>query len=420
MLLKNIINPITVFCGVWGVVLLGYSFHAYDLYYASEKSIFLIGSGVIMFFIGGVSASVLLSGRGVGKKAVRIKPDAVRPHYLILLVLNLIAFAFLAGFGVTTLKMLLAGRSFYQIHQQYNQTTGTIGSSRLYQNVMSWFIWPLMDASLATSAVVLQCDKERDRCKRWALLFIFVNLALFTIITGKRAHLGYLVMYIIAAYFLQGHKTRLKTGTKAAVVLGFAVIAWAFVHISKSRGSVSIFRTLYIYLVGCVPHLSAKLESLSFKPSGIASIYGFFQAPLILINYFLHIPVLSAVRNSMGELIAITQTRVQIAPNISFNAFLSPFYYFYVDGGIAGNLIFSFIYGFVSSMIYIRYVHKRSYKTLVIYLLVFFSLYMSIVRIQFFQMRYVLSFAYVLLLFIKRTVRCRFRNKNDNLQHGNE
>ncbi len=41
-LYRKILNPITVFCGIWGGILLLYSIHLYGIYEPSDESIFLI------------------------------------------------------------------------------------------------------------------------------------------------------------------------------------------------------------------------------------------------------------------------------------------------------------------------------------------------------------------------------------------
>ncbi len=415
LIYRNIVNPITVFCGTWSLIILAYSFRAFDLYEASMESLLLIGVGVIMFFIGAIVATVMK----YKHKSIRINPsiieDTPTPNYIFLLILNAISFIFLIGFGITTIRMLLSGHNFYYIHSLYYEDAGTVGASKTYQNIFSWYVWPLMDASIATFAVVIQADKKKNKYKNISLIIVIANLFLFTVITAKRSHLGYIVAYIIATYIMQGRRAKLKKRTKLAIIAGVLVIIWAFDAISTSRGSESLIRTLYIYFTGCIPHLSIKLSDFSFQPKGIASIYGFYQAPLLILNSLFHFPFISKIFSSMSELVAVTQRRVLIAPGISFNAFLTPFYYFYLDGGMIGNILLSFIFGFVSTLVYINHLNRRNYNSMINYLLVFFTLYMSMVRIQFFQMRFSLSFLYVYLLFKGNKVKFVVGKKNNSM-----
>ena len=239
------------------------------------------------------------------------------------------------------------------------------------------------------------------------------NLALFTTVSGKRGFLANLIMYFLAVFYMQGKKVRLKRKTKFGIFLIIVGLLSALNYISIGRGNTSITKTLYVYLVGCIPHLSAKLQNSPVNPVGLTSVYGFFQGPLIIINTLFRSSLLSNIRNSMSAVHTYTQERVFIGPGMTFNAFLSPFYFFNLDGGMVGNIIFSFLFGFIAVGVYQNHLKKRTSKSMLIYLLVFFSLYMSMVRIQYFQMRFALSFLYVMIIFSNYTVKFTFGKKKD-------
>lgn len=410
VVLRCIVNPITVFCGVWGVILLGYSFHAYGIYYASSESLTLIISGVAMFFIGAIITIAYFTSRNQFHSInASLNDTSSTINYDILLILNIISFVFLIGLGLTAIRQLLSGRNFYYIHAMYNDDEGVIGGSKTYRNMITWYVWPLMDASLAALAASVLCDRSNTgKKKKLFIFFSLANLVLFIIISGKRSRLLNIIMFFVAVFYMQGRKINLKRRTKVAIFLGLIAAIWALNYISVGRGTESIARTLYVYLVGCVPHLSAKLEGTA-NPIGLTSIYGFFQPFIIIINSIIRIPFLNSIRNSMSELAAFTQSRSFIGPGMTYNAFLSPFFFFYLDGGMIGNIVLSFLFGFCSMCVYYNNLKKRSYKSLIMYLLVFFSLYMSMVRIQFFQMRYVLSFFYAYLFFAQSKIRIVFK-----------
>ena len=398
---RCLVNPVTVFCSVWGVILLGYSVHAYGLYYASSQSIRIIVSGVIMFFVGSVTATVLYTRKAKQfSRDASVDTDTLPINYGVLLFLNIISFIFLIGFGITVFLQLLSGKDFHYIHKMYNEEEGILGGSVANKNMITWFVWPLMHASLASVAVMVQCDKSKNnRLKRLCIFFILANLALFTLISGKRSFLAELAFFFIAVFWMQGKRTKLRRRTKFFIAIVLVLVIMALEYISSGRGAESITRTIYFYLCGCVPHLSVKLQGAAIVTKGVSSIYGFYQAPLIAFNVIARIPYLSDIRSSMSELAVYTQERVYIGTDATYNAFLSPFYYFYTDGGMAGNLIFSFLFGLFATYVYHNHLKKRSYKSMTIYLIVFFSLYLSMVRMQYFQMRFVLSFVYVFLFF---------------------
>ncbi len=397
-----IVNPITVFCGLWGLILFAYSFHAYGMYTASNESLFLVIIGTAMFFFGAISASLLLSRQTAAYSTMpSIDSNSKTINYTVLFLLNAVVFAFLVGFGSRVIAMLLSGRGFAYIHRMYNYSgeDGILGASSINRSIVSWVVWPVMHASLATLAVSIQCDNEnKSKLKKLCIIVILANLGLFTLISGKRSFMVDLLMYFAAVYFMRGKRVRLRRRTKFAIIIVAAIIVWAFNSISEGRGTTSFLRLFYVYIVGCIPHLSIKLHDTPVEIVGLTSIYGFFHAPITIINTVLHSVFLSNVRSSMSQLVEFTQQRASIGPDMTFNAFLTPFYYFYLDGGWIGNIIFSYLFGAITVGVYHNYLKRRTFQSVIVYLLVFFSLYMSMVRIQFFQMRYVLAFFYVLMI----------------------
>lgn len=405
------VNPITVFCGVWGGILFAYSFHAYELYYASNESLWIIICGVIMFFIGALIATFIHTQKGNISRETSIIIDAEPFNYGMLLFLNILSFLFLIGFGLTVFRQLISGSNFYYIHKMYNDEEGLIASSTTYKNIVTWFVWPLMHVSLVALPVILFRSNHSDKNpqKKWSIILILSNLILFCLVSGKRGFFLNFIVYSFSVYFLQGKKILLKRKTKIGIAISIIFAILAIDYLSTSRGSTSIIRTIYIYLVGCIPHLSSKLENNTIELTGISSIYGFFQAPIIIVSSIIRLPLLSSIRSSMSELHAYTQTRAFIGPGMTFNAFLSPFFFFYMDGGWICNILFSLTFGYASICVYHKHLRVRSYKSMIVYVLILFSLIMSFVRIQFFQMRYVLSFFYVYLIF--KNVNIRFRIK---------
>lgn len=418
LIYHNLINPITVFCGVWGVILLLYSLHAYDLYYASEGSSRLIIVGVVMFFIGAVIATLAYSkNRNIDYHLTSLDAEVSEMNYLALLGLNLISFFFLFGFGVTVIQQLLSGRGFDYIHRMYLDEEGVLGGESTFnRSIIAWFVWPLMDASLVSIVLSVHGDAgNKSMLKKWCLILVFANLALFTIITGKRAHLVYLIIYFFAVFKLQGKTVKLKAGTKFLMAVGLIAIILVFNYITFSRGSTSVLRTLYFYFVGCVPLMSEKL-SASIDPKGLTSIYGFFAPLISLANAVLHSSTLSAIKSSMTDVVILTQIKEPVSRDSSMNAFVSLFYYFYLDGGVLGNIVMSLIYGSGATVAYHRYLKKRDYLSLAVYLLVFFSMYMSFVRFQFFQMRFALAFFYVAIIFHSYKTRFAFGKKKQQIK----
>ena len=418
-LYKCIINPITVFCGLWGFILLLYSLPLYNLFPASSEALMLIISGTGMFSLGAFFSTTFFFKTKKNSVIPSIESNSVTIRYDILLVLNVISFVFLVGFGFSVIISLISGSNFAYIHKMYNvvDEEGILGASSLNRSFVSWIIWPVMHMSLAALAVFSQCDnRSKIPLKKWCAIIIFSNLGLFTLISGKRSFLVEAIVFFVVVYIMRGKKVKLSRKTKLIIIIVAGILVWAFNYISVGRGSDSIISLFYGYLVGCIPHLSVKLQYMPVSVVGFTSIYGFFHAPITLCNVVLHSELLSNIRDSMSQLVEYTQQRVFIGQGMTYNAFLTPFYYFYLDGGWVGNILLSFLFGLVSMHIYHRFLKKRDMYSIVIYVLLFFSLYMSMVRFQFFQMRFVLSSFYAYLVVHVRQKRFVFRRSKLNFK----
>lgn len=81
------------------------------------------------------------------------------------------------------------------------------------------------------------------------------------------------------------------------------------------------------------------------------------------------------------------------------NAYVSLFWFFYLDGRILGVIVGMFLYGFFSNKIFQGYNQSKSQYNLCLLLLWIQGLLFSGVRFQFAVMPYALAFIYIGLLF---------------------
>lgn len=94
-----------------------------------------------------------------------------------------------------------------------------------------------------------------------------------------------------------------------------------------------------------------------------------------------------------------TQGRKLIGNSLSYNAYVTPFYYFYLDFGYLGVILFSFIYGFVCIYILNKINRKCTPLLMAIYMFVLFGLFTSMIRFQFVFFVNVIGIIYIWLVF---------------------
>ena len=401
---KNIFNPITLFCGLWTIILFVYSLHLFELYYATSSVLWAIVIGVIMFFCGAQVRGLINSLKGSSLSSLVLKKNTAVfdvPNYKLMTIVNIISIVLLMGYTIATVGMLLSGISYETIHIMYQSEGGVVGALGSGIRLWHYFIWPW---NLATIPMVVSCfmlDKKGGTERNVFLISSIINVALYILISGARASLAYFVFYFIAILSLLKRRVKLSIWQKILLVI-ILIIAWGvFNAISTSRNSASLENTIYTYVCGCVPYFSYRLEM--FQSTGGVFCYG-----LHTFSGFLK-PVFAVFEKLFGEsdlwtqvlLNLDTQSRTYIAPHNSYNAFSSLFYFFYIDGGLLAVAVFSFFYGCFAVGMYNRFIQKKSYKTLVLYLLTAFGLAFSMVRFHFITLRYILSFIFTMLCFLR-------------------
>jgi O-antigen ligase len=102
--------------------------------------------------------------------------------------------------------------------------------------------------------------------------------------------------------------------------------------------------------------------------------------------------------SSYVQSLLYVENRIAIGPTSSMNAFVSQFYYMYVDGGVMGVVIGMMIYGIVSHNLYKKAKNLTSARGMALYFLIVETIVTSMVRFQFTNIAFAMSVFYILLV----------------------
>ena len=85
---RNIVNPITLFCGLWTVILFAYLLHLFGLYDAVDAVLWSVVIGVVMFFLGCELKSIM-----VGRNVFLVEDIQVKntPNYTLMTIINFLS-----------------------------------------------------------------------------------------------------------------------------------------------------------------------------------------------------------------------------------------------------------------------------------------------------------------------------------------
>jgi len=210
-------------------------------------------------------------------------------------------------------------------------------------------------------------------------------------------------------------KISLTKKQKRMIIIGVitAIAAMTILTFLRSKtGEKSIsymLYTIYIYFCGYVPNFSIRLNEITSSDytHGYVFLFGLLKPVIKVIYGVLDIP-LSNHFVLADSVTTSLQTRVDIGGGINFNAYVSPFYYFFLDLGFVSLIVETFIFGVVSAMIENRFSQKPTYINAFLYIFIFYLIISSIVRWEMVHPKSAMVLYYMFLIF--RQVKPR-RNK---------
>ena len=379
---------LTIFISLWTAIIVLYSFRFYNLFSAGEDTLRMYFIGIVSFTVG----YLIFPSRRFYDNT---KPD----RFLQMKLLAIYCLAIISLI-VYVLKVRLA------IPYWVSGGAGEIKSSVIMDNVLD--IGPIGDILYTYVARPTQI-----------LIVIFSTICIFQkkkmrflyILTGLMLILGYLCsaskfliieivcMSFVYLYLYNNKKLSdiIKNNKRIFVPLFFVIFFVTFLMSSKGDG---LGPTLYSYFCGCLPASDQALERMNGDPNfwGLASLHGFIR---ICVLPFEMSGLISGVRTALdfvfNYMLQFEET-ILISPSIKYNAFISMFSYFYIDGGLIGVAFLSCVFGFVSSYINQKANDAPTYKNLCSQLFFANVILLSMVRFQFHMSYYAMSLVYLYLL----------------------
>lgn len=397
---KNIYNPLTVMSGLWLVITVLASMRLYGLYEADSIVYLLIAVGIASFGLGCAvkrrTRFVIDSNRRQSSTELIENTDVGRVKKTILHVLCIVSVVMMIYPDYLAIQSLLSsGWNMSIIRSEFDMSYSNIVLRLIY----NYIVLPFSFASGPIFASMIFLGKQRDKIVIFSVSFIVFSRL---INEGGRVIILYFLLSIIVAYMMTKNRNKEFKKKKTGIIFLVAICVYAVIAVTNSRTDQSLFEHGYSYLCGSVPHLSIRLKEVDSQgvlTYGTASVFGyvdFFFTMLENIGF----PYPSFIKETSSLVNGVVQTTVQISSNnLTFNAFVSPFYYMYCDGRIWGVIMEMFIYGMVSFHFYKKLKVRKSYRNLSVYLLILQGLVFSFVRIQFAVVHYALAFFFFYLVF---------------------
>lgn len=408
---KNIYNPPFLMGVFWAVITLFSTFGLYNQKVAGEKTYGVCLIGLLGFFCGSLLNKKIVLHRK-RKRNVREQNQkvmsVVASSKCITLILVILAVILLQR-DIRVMSILSSGIKMNQIRVDFNNI---VLRSSFERALNTYIIMPLI--YLLPAIVIPEFIAFRKQIKN--LVLTIIVLVEFTICDGGRVPFFYCAIFVVCSLYIfrvdfksvietfRSKSKRTKRLTLIAAIAVVAVAGYMILRLSISRNiQYSLGNSVYTYFTGCFPFFEYNLNKIDRNNVWT---YGsaFFHGVLNIVFYLLNTAKICAhpAFYNFVDKWGNVQEFIHIG-SANFNAFVTPFYYFYMDFRYLGVALGGAIYGIISTQTYLR-MKKQSvyhYKYIAAYMLIIQSIVTSMVRWQFYNANFVMAFV-ILMLFPSR------------------
>ncbi|MBT1165056.1 O-antigen polymerase [Bifidobacterium felsineum] len=297
---------------------------------------------------------------------------------------------------------LIRGGSFESI--RYTNRFESTANTGIY-NLISYFIIQPFSSCLELIAPIDFWFGKRDR----KLFFTTMILIFIRMISdaGRTPFVNFMIYMVLCYCIVKGNKQKTKQEKRYnRIILSLFLVFALFVilYISISRSSSGLSRQLYFYFAMAPVLLNYWIslpESLSF---GLASFNGFIFTVLYFLTNITGTTYPNHFQNVYDLIAATDSTWIPIASGgVTANAYVSLFWFFYNDGGFAGIIIYSLIYGMLVTTVLFKINNLSNIRFIALYLLLMQGLIFSFIRFPFAKAQYCITFIIILILIHKES-----------------
>lgn len=406
LLEKKLFNPIVII-NIWWLTLsvLGI-FNINNLIPPSTKSLAIIMVGIFFINVGYYLYKIIFIKYNLSEKISTYHHNMFHfskynLHTKIFQIITYILILYFIYKSIAPINMLLAGNSISEV-RDYFYLTAEHGLSEFVYYIENYLVMPLFYVVIVINAV-LYFFKDKK-----VIYFIstILLLAFYSLSTGGRYMIVNTLIVLFFAYILSREKNRTGKVKSGRIIIAFVVLFSLIVIITNNRQVANLDLNLIeyadLYFRGSISFLSKIIETIDLSVShtyGLSSFSGILS-PFISFLTYLNIIEYPAIFNTIASL---TSGQIQIGNGIYYNAFSTIFLSFYVDFGFLGVIFGSLIFGYISSIIYMK-IKYLPYNMLVysIFLLFMIQVNNTSLRFMFNISSYVLAFIYLRLFFVKR------------------
>lgn len=375
---KNCYTPLIFWCAIWLLSTFFVWLNPFEMIEISKKAILIINLGIFSFVVGTYNVTGhRFTVKIAGKKAKLW--DANSFNSLMSYGLLLITGLFNLYLTITALNMLRGGMKYSQIRDVlfgYDDIGTSFFSSSFMSTFYSWIVVPGMSVLL----IVLLLNLFNKQLPRIFNIFALLDLTMYIFSSSGRILLlhAVLFLYFMYKYYNFEIPKRYKRKLLYGIIIGIFFLLIITFYRTKDNAAVP---SLYSYFSINYPLFSYWMNYVDIQEKFY---YGnaFFRGILEGLNFILGKFGLSTPYFwKMQEVFNLVQNKwIQVFPNNWYNAYVSCFFYFYLDFGTIGVFWGSYFFGKISSAVYNVLRQKNTLRSLAVYMVIIQFIVDSFIR----------------------------------------
>lgn len=390
---KTITSLGVIFSGIWFIITFLASFELYGMRPINNSTFAMILAGVVCFTFGYILCNrmpVIVFGNT--KEMISKK---------LLVGISLITIFFYIYLSVRVLGLITKGNSYVIIrnmYQGYSDTSTYLSKTEYLLN--SLIFGPITKVIFIITSILYA--KDSKEWKLWVLTAISNILYAFS--TASRFTILSVIISIILIYLIFNHELNLKVKRNIKLLFLISVTLIIVVTVVRGYQSESVFskivKSLYIYLASAVPMFDNKWSCFDGNfLHGQLFVYGItdFLDSIISIIAGKDVNFSYAAQTVVSD----TERFVKIYDNQYFNAYVSIYYYFYVDFGILGIVAGDLLFGLMCAGAEKRMRRRGLVRDVSLYILLAYFIVMSFVRWPFAMLSNCMCVIYIFLFLHK-------------------
>ncbi len=408
---RNAISPMVIFFLLWTFILILSNLNLYGIYKPSFQAYLLIMLMLLFFAIGAI-AYIVMSKQKLkksGNQKSRKNDRKIELRYKIYYFLCFCIIIFNIIDIIIIIKELANDNPLWQIR---NWTLEPFGSSNPILDRRSFLESAFRNIILASFETIIPPITayyffyEENKKRKYMLLVVSIVVLITSSIAGGGGRLGfiyYIGCFILVFFIVYRNKnSSIETIKKyKKIICTFLILGILFVAIYTifRTGLGNIIKQTYTYFALPPTLLSIWLPDLenvkhTFGLTTFFGIHSYFFRVLDTIGLDFLVP---QIYNDTYTHILNAEIFKQVGYGIG-NAFVTPIYYFYIDGGYPFVCIASTFFGYLVSSLYENFEKRIDARSFVIYALVMYGVFVSFIRIQTAIPSYIISFILAIFL----------------------